>query len=216
MSRRPIEAASPTGWSKATHIFLSSSVHRLLQARILEWVSRPFSRGSSQLSNWTQASCMAGRFCTVSATRKALFPSILFKWRHWPSSLRLTPLASPETAPPSSSSLLMPSMHLNVYKSLLSLRNKPPQVHYFPPAPSTSLWSLSKLSFLNESSGFAPFQLTAKTTPISTFLPLKCICWIHLLPLFPGACNYWGASLALHSLHAKCLPWVKYALTFQR
>jgi len=28
-------------------ILLSSSVHRILQARILEWVAIPFSRGSS-------------------------------------------------------------------------------------------------------------------------------------------------------------------------
>ena len=166
MSRRPVEAASPTGWSKATHIFLSSSVHGLLQTRILEWVAIPFSRVASQPSDQTQISCTAGRLCIIWATRKALFPPLLFKWRHWPSSLRLPPLASPETAPPSSLSLLMSSMHLNVYKSLLSLRNNPPQVHYFPPAPSTSLWSLSKLSFFNESSGFSPFQLTAFLKPL--------------------------------------------------
>ena len=31
-----------------------SSVHRILQARILEWVAISFSRGSSQPKNWTQ------------------------------------------------------------------------------------------------------------------------------------------------------------------
>ena len=39
-----------------------SSVHGILQARILEWVAIPFSRGSPQLRDWTQASCIAGRF----------------------------------------------------------------------------------------------------------------------------------------------------------
>ena len=34
-----------------------SSVHGTLQARILEWVSIPFSRGSSQSKDRTQASC---------------------------------------------------------------------------------------------------------------------------------------------------------------
>ena len=50
---------------------LSSSVHRILQARILEWVAIPFSRGSSQLRNQTQVFCIAGRFLTVWATREA-------------------------------------------------------------------------------------------------------------------------------------------------
>ena len=32
--------------------------------RILDWVAYPFSRGSSQPSNWTGVSCIAGRFFT--------------------------------------------------------------------------------------------------------------------------------------------------------
>ena len=39
-------------------------VHGLLQARILEWVAVPFSRGSSQPRNQTGVSCIAGRFFT--------------------------------------------------------------------------------------------------------------------------------------------------------
>ena len=39
-------------------------VHGILQARILEWVAFPFSRGSSQPRDWTQVSCTAGRFFT--------------------------------------------------------------------------------------------------------------------------------------------------------
>ena len=34
----------------------------VLQARILEWVAVPFSRGSSQPRNQTRVSCIAGRF----------------------------------------------------------------------------------------------------------------------------------------------------------
>ena len=45
-----------------------SSVHGILQARILEWVAIPFSRGSSWPRNWTQVSCVAGRFFTDWAT----------------------------------------------------------------------------------------------------------------------------------------------------
>jgi len=41
-----------------------SSVHGILQARILEWVAISFSRGSSWPRNWTRVSCIAGRFFT--------------------------------------------------------------------------------------------------------------------------------------------------------
>ena len=55
-----------------------SSVHRILQARILNWVVIPFSRGSSQPRDWTWISCTAGRFFTIWATRKAQIGSKLF------------------------------------------------------------------------------------------------------------------------------------------
>ena len=48
-----------------------SSVHGTLQARTLEWVATPFSRGSHWSRDWTQVSCTAGRFLTVWATREA-------------------------------------------------------------------------------------------------------------------------------------------------
>ena len=47
------------------------TVHGILQARILEWVAFPFSRGSFQPRDWTQVSCIAGRFFTSWATREA-------------------------------------------------------------------------------------------------------------------------------------------------
>ena len=49
---------------------LGSSVHGILQLRILEWVAIPFSKGSSQPRDQTQVSCIAGRFFTVWATRE--------------------------------------------------------------------------------------------------------------------------------------------------
>ena len=45
-----------------------SFVHGDLQARILEWVAMPSSRGSSQPRNWTQDSCIVGGFFTSWAT----------------------------------------------------------------------------------------------------------------------------------------------------
>ena len=43
----------------------------ILQARILEWVAFPFSRGSSQPRDQTQVSHIAGGFFTSWATREA-------------------------------------------------------------------------------------------------------------------------------------------------
>jgi len=40
------------------------TVHGILQARILEWVASPFSRGSSQHRDGTQVSYLAGGFFT--------------------------------------------------------------------------------------------------------------------------------------------------------
>ena len=48
-----------------------SSVHGIPQARILEWVAIPFSRGSSQRRDQTGVFCIAGRVFTVWATREA-------------------------------------------------------------------------------------------------------------------------------------------------
>ena len=48
-----------------------SSVHRILQAGILEWIAMPSSRGSSWPRDWTQLSYFAGRFFTIWATREA-------------------------------------------------------------------------------------------------------------------------------------------------
>ena len=36
------------------------TVHGILQARILEWVAFPFSRGSSRSKDWTHISCVSG------------------------------------------------------------------------------------------------------------------------------------------------------------
>ena len=49
----------------------SWTIHGILQARILEWVAFPFSRGSSQPRDRTQVSHVAGRRFTVWATREA-------------------------------------------------------------------------------------------------------------------------------------------------
>ena len=47
-----------------------SSVHGILQARILEWVAIPFSRSSSWPRDWTLVSCIGGRFFTIEPPGK--------------------------------------------------------------------------------------------------------------------------------------------------
>ena len=42
-----------------------SSIHGILQARILEWIVISFSRGSSKPRDWTWVSCIAGRLFTI-------------------------------------------------------------------------------------------------------------------------------------------------------
>ena len=59
-----------------------SSVHGILQARILEWAAMPFSGGSSPPRDWTQVSRIAGRFFTIWAIREALVETREYQnWR---------------------------------------------------------------------------------------------------------------------------------------
>ena len=50
-----------------------SSVHGILQAKILEWVAVSFSRGSSPPTNRTWVSCIVGRLFIDRAMREAHF-----------------------------------------------------------------------------------------------------------------------------------------------
>ena len=61
-----------------------SSLHGILQARILEWVATSFSRGSSQPRDWTLVSHIAGRCFNLWATREAQTST---KWKIWWSTL---------------------------------------------------------------------------------------------------------------------------------
>ena len=51
-------------------------VHGILQARILEWIAIPFSRGSPWPRDWTLVSCIAGSFFTTWAIGKSLLTKI--------------------------------------------------------------------------------------------------------------------------------------------
>ena len=68
-----------TSWAISCQVPLSMGI---LQARILEWVAMPCSRGSIQPRDRTQLSHIAGRFFTIWATREA-HPRIL-EWVAYP------------------------------------------------------------------------------------------------------------------------------------
>ena len=64
-------------WKSLSRVWLwdpvDYTVHGILQARMLEWVAVPFSRGSSQPKDWTRVSYIEDRFFTIWATREAKF-----------------------------------------------------------------------------------------------------------------------------------------------
>ena len=60
-----VAQSCPTLWDPMDCSLPGSSTHGIFQARILEWVAISFSRGSSQPSNRTRVSCIAGRCFTI-------------------------------------------------------------------------------------------------------------------------------------------------------
>ena len=78
-----------------------SSVCRIFQARMLQWVAIPFSRGSSQPRDGTQVSHVVGRRFSVWAAREALWS---LSWVQvftspTPSGLTLSASLNPNRAP---------------------------------------------------------------------------------------------------------------------
>ena len=68
-----VHACMLSCFSRVRHFVSSppgSLVHGILQARILEWVTMPFSRGSSSPSDRTCVFCITGSFFTAGPLRK--------------------------------------------------------------------------------------------------------------------------------------------------
>ena len=69
-------------------ILPGSSVHGIVQARILEWVAISSSRGFSWCRDWTQVSCIAGRFLpselwrspTAQMVKLSVYIYIIYFW----------------------------------------------------------------------------------------------------------------------------------------
>ena len=53
-----LESENESRWVVSDSATLDYTLHGILQARILEWVAFPFSRGSSQPRGQTQVSCL--------------------------------------------------------------------------------------------------------------------------------------------------------------
>ena len=82
ISHNSVQSKTKVKWKALSHVTLwnpmNYMVYGILQARILEGVAFPFSRGSSQPKDHTQVSCIAGGFFTSWATRKLLL--IVYFW----------------------------------------------------------------------------------------------------------------------------------------
>ena len=96
-----------------------SSVHGILQSRILERIAIPFCRSSSEPRDQTQASRTAGGFFTVWATRGApsfytscLFTGIIIFWA-------IIPLISPSFSSSCSSTMFSEKSSLTTHPTAL-------------------------------------------------------------------------------------------------
>ena len=97
----------------------SSSVYGAVQARMLEWVAIPFSRGSSQPRDQTWVSCIAGRFFTIWATREAQWDSSQWFHKSFWQFLTISPTPTPSGHPSSRAVIsLMPYENVIVLDSL--------------------------------------------------------------------------------------------------
>ena len=76
MLSRLVMSHSVTPWTAACQAPLSMGI---LQARILEWVAIPSSRGSSQPRDRTQVSHIAGGFFTIWATSEAQMQTVILQ-----------------------------------------------------------------------------------------------------------------------------------------
>ena len=74
------EVVSNSLWSHGLYSLPGSSVHGILQVKILEWVAISFSRGFSWPRDQTWVSCiLAGGFFTIWAIREAIYIYIMVR-----------------------------------------------------------------------------------------------------------------------------------------
>ena len=108
------------------------SVHGILQARILEWIAIPFSRGASQPRDWTLVSCIAGKFFTIWAIGKS---SCYIYFTHYHSDSLIL------------SQRLVPQMYRNPL-DLFIIASASLHFHWLPALPLLSVWLANFLLYL--------------------------------------------------------------------
>ena len=145
------------------------TVHGILQARILEWVAFPFSRGSSQPRYRTQVSCTAGGFfspaepqgkpkntgvSSLSLLQQIFLAQILYQLNYQRSLLKLMSIE-----------LVMPSNQLILCHPLLFPPSIFPSIRIFSNESVLCVrwpkyWSFSfSISLSNECSGLISFRM---------------------------------------------------------
>ena len=154
-----------------------SSVHGILQARILEWLAMPSSRGSSRPRDRTHVSCIswtADEFFTVEPPKKPHnFSQIQLLSRVWlfvtpwtaarQASLSITNSQSPPK--PMSIELVMSSNHLILCRPLLLLPPIPASIRVFSNESAFRIrwpkyWNFSfSISPSNEPPGLISFRM---------------------------------------------------------
>ena len=139
----------------------------VFQARTLEWVAIPFSRRSSWHSDWTQVSCIAGRFFTAWATREALTLWFSLAVTPWTAACQasLSITSSQSLLKLMSIESVMPSNHLILCRPLLLPPSNIPSIRVFSNESVLCIrwpkfWSFSfSISPSNEYSGLISFRM---------------------------------------------------------
>ena len=130
----------PASCNHMEHSPPGSSVHGILQARILEWVVMPSFKGSSQPRNCTCISCIASRFFTQWATWEAhqirsdqSFSRVRLFATPWITARQASlSITNSQTSPRLTSiESVMPSSHLILCRPLLLLPPIPPSIRVF-------------------------------------------------------------------------------------
>ena len=150
-------------------------VHGILQARILEWVAFPFSRGSSQPRNQTQVSHAAGRFFISWATGTHTHIYVVLLFNHsvvsdslWPCGLqhRRLPCPSPPSRACSNSCPLSQWCHPTVLSSVV------PFSSCLPSFPGSGSFPMSRF--------FASGGQSTRASASASVLPMNIQGWFPL------------------------------------
>ena len=156
-----------------------SSVHGILQVRILEWVAVPFCRASSQPWDLTSISCIAGKFFTSEQPGKPIAGSkSLFSLAQW----------------------------YQCWAKQHTQRNK--YLHYVSDTPQHQFYLSSEYkNYLSCSQpGFNLSSLTSLPSPLySLFLPSCLPSFLYLFLLSLPPCSTFFLSFHLYKKQSVCL-----------